>query len=1202
METSSETKFYTVGIGASAGGLEALEKFFSTMPSDGNIAFVIIQHLSPDYKSHMVELLSKHTPMPVYEAEDGMTIASNSIYLLPRRKNMTIFKGKLYLVDYDRSRGLNMPIDIFLQSLAEDQGERAIGIILSGTGSDGTRGIRTIKEVGGMVMAQDETAKFDGMPRSAVATQLVDYILSPEAMPTSLLNYVRHPRLAVDPLVRPKIIDNEDMMGKLFALLQKENGVDFTGYKPNTIIRRVERRMSINQIDKLPDYVRYLQRSSAECKALSKEFLISVTRFFRDPEAFDYLQQNILPILLTDKPANAQIRVWVAGCATGEEAYSLAILLQEYMEQAGRHLDVKIFATDLDKEALEYASQGYYPASIVADVFPERLQKYFVKKGENYEISRQIRSMVVFAHQNIIKDPPFSKIDLISCRNLLIYLQPELQKKVLATFQFSLKPGGYLLLGTSETVGEYVTAFHSEHNKWKIYKSQGGQPAWIDYGKDIGQRQTTREVFGVQRYQQPKIIDDWRSREASLRALVERVMPPSVVVDDNYNVLHAFGDIYQYLRIPLGYQVNFNLLSMAQEDLSMPLSTALHRTLRDDEEVIYRNIKFQDDKQPPLNLTARPYRDPNTHQRQVLLIFEPASSAEQPEPSGEVFDIDESASERIHDLEQDLQYTKENLQATIEELETSNEELQATNEELLAANEELQSTNEELQSVNEELLTVNTEYQVKIRELTALNDDMNNLLSNTDVGVIFLDSELHLRKFTPAAQDVVNLLDQDVGRPFSHFTHDLKNFDLVQMARRSLETVSEVEQNVQSEHGTWYQIKAIPYQTHASLFDGVVLTLVDITTVKEVELLIDNIDLARSYLEAVGILVLALDERGKVTFINQAGCEILGYSKEELLGRNWFATCLPADDRDEIFEVFQEMVNGQLESVGKYENSVIRRDGQRRYINWVNTIIRDDEGNIVGTLSSGTDITEQRRAEEKFRELLEAAPDAMIIVNEDGLIKLVNQQTEKLFGYEREALLEQPVEMLVPTRFHGTHHQYRYRYLANPKTRPLDSGMALYGLHRDGTEFPVEISLSPLETETGLLILSAVRDVTERKQQDQLYRALAHNLPHGLVCLFDKNLRFTLVEGQGLAELGLSKTNYQDKTIYEAFAPENLKVLEAPYKAALEGEVTTFEFEYGGHTFLVHTTPIQDESGEISAGMVLTQDITTQKRRMTKTP
>ena len=527
MVEQQQPDFHIVGIGTSAGGLEALEKFFTNMSMDNHVAFVVIQHLSPDYKSHMVELLSKHTPMQVHEAKDGMCVEPNNIYLIPRRKNMTLFKGKLFLVDYGQSRGLNLPIDIFFQSLAQDQGEKAVGIILSGTGSDGTRGIRTIKEMGGMVMAQDDSAKFDGMPRSAVSTQLVDFIASPEEMPASLLNYIKHPCLAVDPTHKLIITKDQDAMGKMFAILRAQTEIDFSEYKPNTIVRRVERRMSINQIDQLLDYVDYLQQSPAECQSLLKEFLIGVTKFFRDPEAFKLLESKVIPGLFSGKNRQDQIRVWVTACSTGEEAYSLAILFREYMEKTNNHVDVKIFATDIDRAALEYASQGTYPESIMADVSSDRLQNYFIKRGDTYETLRSVRSMVVFAHQNLVKDPPFSKMNLISCRNFLIYLKPVLQKKMLDIFQFSLNPGGFLFLGGSETVGDYADIFSSIDSKWKIYQYEGGVPPLLQHSRIANNIENNR--VGVKDYRQHK--KDWNNDDSVLRSMVEQVMPPCAVVD-----------------------------------------------------------------------------------------------------------------------------------------------------------------------------------------------------------------------------------------------------------------------------------------------------------------------------------------------------------------------------------------------------------------------------------------------------------------------------------------------------------------------------------------------------------------------------------------------------------------------------------------------------------------------------------------------
>ncbi|MCB0167826.1 MAG: PAS domain-containing protein [Anaerolineae bacterium] len=827
MTTQSDSKFFIVGVGTSAGGLEALEKFFSHMPMTSNIAFVVLQHLSPDYKSHMVELLSRHTSMTVTEAEDGLTVVPNTVYLLPRSKNMTLYKGKLFLVDYKkRDRKPNLPIDIFFESLAKDMGERAVGVVLSGTGSDGTRGIRAIKEAGGLVMVQDKSAKFDGMPLNALATQLVDIVASPEAMPDSLIGYVKHYSSFDHDLAFPQIDTGEKVSEKLLAVLQAQTNVDFTGYKSTTLQRRIERRMGIHRIDHLTDYVDFLQDSPEECRALCKEFLIGVTRFFRDPEAFDLLQRKVMPVLFSRKTAKDQLRVWVPGCASGEEVYSLAIIIHEYIEQTGQFVDVKIFATDLDKESLDRASAGIYPDDISFEVTRDRLHKYFIKKGNAYEILPRLRASVVFAHQNLIKDPPLSKMDLISCRNLLIYFQPNLQQKALQTFKFSLKPGGCLFLGTSESLGKFSDEFQSLDNKWKVYLYQGG-PGRLP--KSVGLEKETQPPVRIQGYRQLPSPDDWRSSDPVLRSLVEHVMPPCIVVNESRVMVHAFGNIGQYLTVPSGYRVNLDILKMVQEELKLPLSTGLARVNQEQQELVYQNVVFQDGNNVrQIKLLIRPFWEQNYGQQLFLIIFETEQLSEETVRHIEEFDVNQTVKQHMMALERELQYNKESLQATIEELETANEELQATNEELMASNEELQSTNEELQSVNEELHTVNAEYQMKIRELIRLNNDMDNLLTNTNIGTVFLDNELNVRRFTPGIQDNINLLKQDVGRPLHHLSHKLKDLDLSELARRVLSTQTGIEQQVTNQRGQSYLLRVMPYRTHTDQIDGVVLVLIDV--------------------------------------------------------------------------------------------------------------------------------------------------------------------------------------------------------------------------------------------------------------------------------------------------------------------------------------------------------------------------------------
>ncbi|MCB0180178.1 MAG: PAS domain-containing protein, partial [Anaerolineae bacterium] len=990
MTEQAQDNLYVVGIGTSAGGLEALEKFFTNMPFSPQFSFVVIQHLSPDYESHMVELLSKYTPMPVHEAKDGIPVAPGSIYLIPRRKNMTIFRGKLLLIDYDRTQGLNLPIDIFFESLGKDQQEKAIGIILSGTGSDGTRGLRTIKEMGGMVMVQNESAKFDGMPNSAIATRLVDYVTSPEKMPEILVNYIKHPGLIIKAEIEGTDGQGDDAeLVKLFALLHKNTGVDFTDYKRTTVLRRIERRMSLNQIDHIIDYVTYLKESPNECQILSKEFLIGVTRFFREPEAFEFIQQQVLPTLFKDKETQqSPLRIWVPGCATGEEAYSLAIIIQEYMERVGRYVDVKIFATDLDKEALGHASRGAYSDSITADVSSERLRNFFVKRGNHYEILRRARTMVVFAQHNLVKDPPFSNMDFISCRNLLIYFKQPLQRRALDTFQFALRPGGYLFLGTSETVGsDYDNIFLVEHSKWKIYRMAGGRPSITKINPiRIKQSEAQPEkATGVRDYRTATSTqnDDWRGPESILRSLVEQVMPPCVVVDDSYMLIHAFGEVRDFLKAPVGYQIDLNVLHMTPEELSLPVSTALQRSIQTQEEVMLRDIPVKElSKSNRINLITRPFWSQGSQRRLYLVIFDLTDPKEiTEEDPGESFNLSRSASQRIKDLEQELQYTKENLQATIEELETANEELQATNEELLAANEELQSTNEELQSVNEELITVNTEYQAKIKELTLLNDDVNNLLRSTDIGTIFLDSDLCVRKFTPATTAVINLLEYDIGRPLSHITHNLIGVDLVSLSQKVLESATTIERELQSSQNGWYFLKVMPFRTSTNQIDGVLITLVDFTALRRAEYEIEDLDKARVYLNNVGILIMALNPNGDISFISRKGAELLGYRPDDIIGQNWFKTCLPKAEQKQAQAVFQQLMAGGQQNNAVNESYIVDRTGHKKQISWTSSLLKDESGKIVGMLSSGIDITERtqietalKESEERFRVALKNAP------------------------------------------------------------------------------------------------------------------------------------------------------------------------------------------------------------------------------------
>lgn len=834
-------KLFIVGVGASAGGLEALDDFFSHAPVDGGVAYVVVQHLSPDYKSLMVELLSKKTKLPVSQVTDGIAVEPNHIYLIPPNQNMTIRDKKLHLTQRNKTElRLHLPIDLFLRSLASALGEESIAVILSGTGSDGTSGVRAIKEAGGMVIAQDETARFDSMPRSAIGTQLVDIILPPSQMANAIINYVQHPGLAIG---ESSAIGNEegaegghhvDTLNKIFGLIYDQTNVDFTLYKPSTMIRRIERRMSVNQITDLPNYLAYMRQSSAEVQTLFKELLIGVTKFLRDREAYEELKTQIIPEILKEKTIKDSVRVWVAGCSTGEEAYSLAFLFLNQMEENGQRLNIKIFATDIDREALDTASRGIYPQNIATDIDDAYLQKYFVKKGDTFEIIPSLREIVIFAQQNIVKDPPFSKTDLITCRNVLIYFQTSLQKKAIDNFQFALLPGGYLFLGSSETIASNPN-FEVFSNKSKIFrKTQERVIAPLRNG-ELTPFEPTRPS---PTYWKPKNNPTVRRSEHLFKQLVEQMLPPCLVVDEELELMHAFGAIQPFLQTPTGYNISLNLMDMIHPDLSIAVGTAIHKAFKEKEEIVYTNLVVKNDtgKKDRIKIFTRPLKSFSGEVDRVLLVFEDQSVFGEVESTPrQNFDLNESASQRIIDLEQELQYTRESLQATIEELETANEELQATNEELLAANEELQSTNEELQSVNEELITVNSEFQAKIEELVELNDDLDNTFNITNAGTVFLDEYLNVRRFTPSIQATFNLIIQDISRPFSHISHSLKAVEPLEVVEMVLDTLIPDEREVQNEEGHWFLMRTVPYRTSKNAIRGVVLTLVNISHVKKTQ-------------------------------------------------------------------------------------------------------------------------------------------------------------------------------------------------------------------------------------------------------------------------------------------------------------------------------------------------------------------------------
>lgn len=806
-----------VGIGASAGGLEALRDFFDHMSPESDAGFIVVQHLSPDFESLMDELLSRNTSMSVENVVHGVEVLANTIYLIPPKKNITLVDGCLYLSDQVRQGRVNLPIDHFFSSLAKDAKHRAVGIILSGTGSDGSRGIKAIKEGGGLILVQDrESAKFDGMPYNAAQTGTPDFILPPEELAVYLSNFLKNSMVrGVRSVLRATDNNEESVLSLIFSLLKSSCGIDFSQYKATTVARRIERRMGINQIHSQFDYLNILQTSKTELDTLGRELLINVTSFFRDEAAWDYVAQKVVEPIVSNAEEGSELRCWVAGCSTGEEAYTLAIILDEAIRASSKDIRIKIFATDADAEAISTASNARYREEIAHDLTQERLARYFIKVGAEYEIRPDIRKVVVFATHNMITDPPFSNIDLITCRNVLIYFQQAVQKMVMSSFHFSLKDNAKAFFGSSESVGDLKSHYKVMHERFRIYEKITNTRLPIAPTNSAG---SDKPKLGMRPVS--NLLRTYRAHSNNTNRfehvkdhLINDFVPSCLILNSEHQAMHIYGDANRYLiRFPVG-RVSTNIHEIIVPELSVALDTALSRSKAEAKAVSYSNIQTNVGGDSVLvDMQVEFFPEKNADEAYFSVVLSDAQSASPAKQrSGASFDYSEETQQRIRDLENELLHKQEHLQVANEELETTNEELQAANEELMSSNEELQSTNEELQSVNEELYTVNCEHQEKIEELMTVNDDMDNILVATSVGIIFLDKSMLIRKYTSVAARHFNLLLSDMGRPLHHISNELEYGRLFE----DIDTVSRTHQSVYREvftvTGVPVQIKLLPY-------------------------------------------------------------------------------------------------------------------------------------------------------------------------------------------------------------------------------------------------------------------------------------------------------------------------------------------------------------------------------------------------------
>ena len=826
----TQSSSIVIGIGASAGGLEALQQFFSYMPPNSGLSFVVVQHLSPDYKSLMADILGKHTEMSVCQAENHMAVEPDTVYLIPPKKYMTIKDGRLILSEAPGS--LNHPIDAFFASLAAEKREHSIAVVLSGTGSDGTNGVKMVKEHGGLVIAQaPESAKFDGMPRSVINTGLADFVLSPEEIAEEILNFSNTPVL-LRPLRGDSLLTDDDSLfseeetlSHIYTILKNASGIDFTYYKRSTILRRIERRMLVTHTSSLPEFARLLGDSQEEVNTLVKEILIGVTNFFRDPAFFEKLKYNAIYKIVERAKEDEPIRVWSAGCSTGEEAYSIAILFQEVMDELQVKRDVKIFATDVDSRAIEQAGKGIFSENIIDDVTPDRLAKFFLKVGDQYHISKSIRRMIVFATHNMFSDPPFGKLDLISCRNVMIYFQPVMRRGLFAIFHSALKNGGFLFLGKSETAGEYVNLFKPVCSAEKIYLHKAE-------GKVEDLAPPTFNIPNIQNISLKNIHAGMSQNsesavESRYTRFLERHLPASVVLSENDTVLHFFGSYSDYLTLAPG-KATLNFFQMLCKDLSLVASTAVSRCRTEHTAITYTDIAVDTPSgRKVINLLVEPIPGQEGDDELVSVLFLESGAPEEAGGVVEKYDLDATAARRISDLEREFQVSQNDLRSTIQRLETVNGELQAANEELLTANEELQSSTEELQSVNEELYTVNTEHQLKLDELTTMTNDLSNFLSSTMIGILFVDGDLNIRKFTEYVGREFQLMEHDVGRPIQIFAHSFPDGAIESDCRTVLRDLVSIDREVTAMNGRFYTLRIAPYRTTENSIRGLVITIID---------------------------------------------------------------------------------------------------------------------------------------------------------------------------------------------------------------------------------------------------------------------------------------------------------------------------------------------------------------------------------------
>jgi two-component system, chemotaxis family, CheB/CheR fusion protein len=1087
--------FPVVAIGGSAGGLRAFTEFFDALPENPGIAFVLIQHLPPDSENLLTGIISRHTSLPVRQATHGVPVEPNNVYVIRPGHTLTIEGGQLRLGESVQQRGHRRPVDDFFRSLAAEQKEKAVIIVMSGMGSNGSAGAQAVKAAGGICIAQDPaTAEFQSMPRSLIDSGYADQVLAPRDIPPALMGYVRHPYLtgvehasgSIDTVLQRE----RPSFNEILAILRTQTGRDFRGYKRPTLLRRMQRRMGLAQITHLSEYAALLRRNDAEVTALADDLTINVTGFFRDLEAWDALRLQVIRPLLIARENRSPIRAWAAGCSSGEEAYTLAMLLAEEAEALHKQFDIKIFATDTAEKPLALARAGIYSAGVEGDLDPERIDRFFEKDEHTLRIRKAIREMVVFAPQNLLTDPPFSRLDLVTCRNLLIYLEPETQRRVISLLHFSLREGGVLFLGTSETAGAAEESFTTVNRKWRIYRRIGAarqgsiapaQETAFSFGRDNAERSATlpRSTLGL-------LVQ---------RTLTERYSPPAVVVDRRGRVVYFQGDTDRFIAQQSGEPTQV-LTDLVRDGLRTSTRAALRQAMNENRTVSASEYQERGGQRRRVQITVSPMRDPQTAQPEIFMVTfqeereaDDTSAAELSPDTRAGGGNDPRSDGRDHELERELRTVRDELQSTIEELESSNEELKASNEEVTSVNEELQSTNEELetskeelQSLNEELTTVNAQLQVKIEEAESTSSDLSNLLSSTNIAVVFLDTSLRVRRFTPAVRDLLELIPSDVGRPIEHMAQKFVGGNLVQDAQNVLDSLVPVEAEIRSTSGRFYIRRILPYRTTDNRIAGVVVTFFDISERKRAE---DHVQAAQARLQAIveqmpTAILIADAGSGRIVMGNREAAAFLGRSTSSQMEENdWNVSRsllkgLYADGRPyaaQDWPLFRSLAQG--DSVHDEEIVYVRSDGTRGIVSASSAAVRDSNGRIVAAVGTFADITARKRGEaelrvreERYRALLDGAQDyALILIAAQGEIEAWSAGAQRIFGFSSEQVLGHQWTMLFGAASGAASRATELMHAARENGSTVD----LVELTRaDGEAVKAEISIARLRPSGAL--------------------------------------------------------------------------------------------------------------------------------------